>query len=419
MRVLINRVLTLGNRTGIGHYAFHLIRHLRRQAPGDIVRFPRGWFWRLGRTLSGPILSRGEKTASNSDTTATAVRILRRKAVLALRRLGQAYLMHSLHKSLRREACDLYHEPNTIPLPCDVPTVATIHDLSVILHPEWHPAGRVAYFEKHLPLLLRSSHFIAVSEFTRQEAIKTLGLPPGRVTRVYNGIRADLKPMAPEAVRPALQHLSLPPRFLLYVGTIEPRKNVLLLLQAYVSLPENLRRQCPLVLAGSWGWSSAAVAEFYHAQARDRGVIHLGYMDDSVLPALYNAALALVYPSGYEGFGLPPVEMLACGGAVLAASAGAVEEIVGGQAHLIHPDDLDGWRAALARIIQDDDWRHGLRAGAVERARSFSWDGCAAETLQVYRTLGAKAEHLPRPHISPNHEARSGNPPPGSYHVHG
>jgi alpha-1,3-rhamnosyl/mannosyltransferase len=179
----------------------------------------------------------------------------------------------------------------------------------------------------------------------------------------------------------------LPPRYLLCLGTIEPRKNVLTLLRAYCALPAALRERWPLVLAGAWGWNTEAVADYFHAEARHRGVLHLGYVADAHLAAVYNGARALVYPSRYEGFGLPPLEMMACGGAVLASTAEALAETVGGQAHLVHPEDVDGWRAALARVLTDDNWWRALRQGAMAHARRFTWDRCAEETWAVYRTV--------------------------------
>src|SRR5262249_36572360 len=155
-----------------------------------------------------------------------------------------------------------------------------------------------------------------------------------------------------------------PERYLLYLGTLEPRKNVLTLLRAYCSLPGGLRRRYPLLLVGGWGWNAADVAAYLHETARHRGVLHLGYLADKYLPAVYNGARALAFRWLYEGFGLPPVEMLACGGAVLASTAGAVVETAGAQAHCIEPHDLDGWRRALWRVLTDDDWWQGLRAGA-------------------------------------------------------
>jgi alpha-1,3-rhamnosyl/mannosyltransferase len=260
--------------------------------------------------------------------------------------------------------------------------------LSVLRHPEWHPSDRVAYFERNFPgTLKRCIHFLTDSEFSRQEMIRILGIAPARVTRIAMGIRPGLRPLPSAELAPTLRRLKLPPRYLLHVGTIEPRKNVLLLLKSYCALPTPLRSRWPLLLVGSWGWNSASVAEFWHKEARHKGVLHLGYVAEGHLAAVYQGARALAFPSLYEGFGLPPLEMLACGGAVLASTAGAVQETVGGQAHLVPADDLDGWRAALLRVLTDADWWRELRRGATAVARPYTWERCAAETLQVYRKL--------------------------------
>src|SRR5205085_1100038 len=167
-------------------------------------------------------------------------------------------------------------------------------------------------------------------------------------------------------------------------GTIEPRKNVLTLLRAYCGLPAPLRERYPLVLAGGWGWKADDVASYFEATAKHRGVVRLGYVPETALGALYNGARLLAFPSIYEGFGLPPVEMMACGGAVLASTASAVAEVAGGVAQLLEPHDVEGWREALRQILSDDDVWQGLRRGAVEHACSFTWDRCATDTLRVY-----------------------------------
>src|SRR5262249_54971898 len=140
-----------------------------------------------------------------------------------------------------------------------------------------------------------------------------------------------------------------------------------------------------------WGWGVADVAAFLDSEARHRGVVHLGYVPDGDLPALYNGARALAYPSFYEGFGLPPVEMLACGGAVLASTGGAVAETPGARAHLIEPLDVAGWRDALLRVCTDDGWWASLREGAVEAARPFTWECCAADTLRAYHAAAGES----------------------------
>jgi glycosyltransferase involved in cell wall biosynthesis len=391
MRVVVNQLPALGLKTGIGHYTVQLLRCLRAQAGQDrIDGFPEGWVRRI-RTFCArarPYLE-GARTEQFQRGSSTAFSgSLRSRVLGSLRRFGRGLMAQHFQAVCGLRRYDLYHEPNFIPLPCEQPTLATLHDLSVVLHPEWHPADRAAYFDAHFhQSLARCVHFLAISEFGRQEMIRNLGIPPERITRTYMGIRPGLGPLPPDTTARLLRDLDLPPRYLLYLGTIEPRKNVLVLLQAYCALPEKLRSRWPLLLVGSWGWNSLAVADYLHHEARHRGVIHRGYVPEEHLAAIYNGARALVYPSLYEGFGLPPVEMMACGGAVLASTAGALVETVGSMAHLIDPCDTPGWRDAMVRVLEDTDWWQSLRTGVMAVARPYTWDRCAAETLRVYRSV--------------------------------
>ncbi len=398
MRVLVNRLAAAGARTGIGHYTAELLRCLYEQAvPGEVAAFP-GPLLCGARAAAGWVqarLTRGRQPAAAAAGPPTW-----RGRIAGQFRAGcEKLLLRTFHAACRRERVDLYHEPNFLPLPADVPTIATFADLS-LLHPEWHPAHRVEHFQRGLRhALAQCIHLLAISEFVRREIIDTLGLPPQRVTRTYMGVRPGLRPLPAERVRRKLVRLGLSPGYLLYVGTIEPRKNLQTLLQAYCALPAAVRGRHPLVLAGGWGWGVADVAAYLHDEARHKGVHHLGYVADAALPVLYNGARALVYPSWYEGFGLPPVEMLACGGAVLASTAGAIAETVGGSAHLIDPGDVGGWHDALRRICTDDGWRNELSRGATAAAASFTWERCAADTLSAYRRLaaGADTRTLPPP----------------------
>jgi alpha-1,3-rhamnosyl/mannosyltransferase len=386
MRVVYNRLSTLGQKTGVGHHTAELLRCLREQAgPDDLIdEYP------------GRLPRRARGAWSQPPTGAAApdgpVAWLRRKALGGVRRARRVVREQRFRLLCRWRGYDVYHEPNFLALPSDCPTLVTLHDLSVLLYPEWHPVERRVEYHRGFPRAMRqATHFLTVSEFVRQEVIRTLNVPPERVTRVYNGVRRGLGPLPEAQVADTLRRLGLPSRYLLYLGTIEPRKNVLTLLKAYCALPARLRDRWPLLLVGNWGWHTEAVAAFYESEARHRGVIHFGYVADEDLAALYNGARALVFPSFYEGFGLPPVEMLACGGAVLASTAGALAETVGGQAHLVAPEDTDGWRDALAGVVADDDWWRQLRRGSTEAARPYTWERSAAETLAVYRAMAGAA----------------------------
>src|SRR6266849_2221624 len=339
MRVVVNQLAGLGPKTGIGHYTAELLRCLREQATADEIEdYPTGWLRRAGRTFKGARARMADRSTQQSPLSRhhsslithhsslrkvqSSILELRSSILQHLGHWGKTWAAHRFRVACRQRRYDLYHEPNFIPFPCDCPTVVTIHDLSVLLHPEWHPADRVAYFEKNFQRgLAQAQHLLAISEFGRQEIIGALGISPDRVTRTYMGIRRGLGPLPQEKVTPVLARLGLPPQYLLYLGTIEPRKNVLRLMQAYCALPQGTRSSWPLLLVGVWGWNTTPTAEYFYNEARHRGVIHLGYVKDRYLAAVYNGARALIYPSLYEGFGLPPLEMMACGGAVITSTA--------------------------------------------------------------------------------------------------
>jgi len=388
MRVLVNGLATAGRKTGIGYYTSELLRCLHQLVePEEVQVFQPGWMGRAKHYLAG--LRPSAEKPVNLRASATPPRPTWKMRVYDwVGQVGQAAYRWRFRRFARAGRYDLYHEPSFLPIDCDLPTVVTIHDLSVLLHPEWHPADRVAHHQRQFERgLTQASHVLAVSEHARQEIIRTLGLPADRVSRTYLGVRPGLAPLPPEEVTARLHQMGLPPRYLLYLGSIEPRKNVLMLLRAYCSLPVTVRLHYPLVLAGPWGWNSADVHEYLEREARHRGVFYVGYVADEQLPVLYNGARALVFPSRYEGFGLPPVEMLACGGAVLASTAGAVAETVGTRGCLLDPDDLAGWRRAMERVCTDQDWWQMLRQNAVDAAHAFTWERCARETLAVYRHL--------------------------------
>jgi alpha-1,3-rhamnosyl/mannosyltransferase len=171
------------------------------------------------------------------------------------------------------------------------------------------------------------------------------------------------------------------------LGTIEPRKNLLFLMQVYCDLPLRVREQYPLLLVGGWGWNAEKEAAFYQETAKHHNVILPGYIPEEKISAVYNCARALLAPSHYEGFGLPPVEMMACGGAVLASKIGAHQEVCGTTASYFHPEDKDAWRDALLQIAWDDEWHRALRKGAVEKAARFSWHQCALDTYCAYEKV--------------------------------
>jgi alpha-1,3-rhamnosyl/mannosyltransferase len=382
MRVVINAMAVTEWRTGVGHYTVELIDALRRTKQVRVNVYPHPIMAKLRLQLGGGPRAATPSINGNAPRRSLLKRTARTPFRWGWRALVETELRHSFHP----KRVDIYHEPNFFPLESRVPTVVTVHDLSAVLHPEWHPTDRAKQFaDEFLPRIRQFAHIMTDSDAARDEIVRTLNVPHERVTRAYPGIRKSLRPMSPADIEPIRRKLGLPSKYFLHVGTLEPRKNLLMLLRAYTALPASLRESCPLILAGPWGWRFEELAEFYESHAKHHHVRHLGYVDEAHLPALYNGARALVFPTFYEGFGLPAAEMLACGGAVIASATPAVAEVLGGCGTLIDPADTDGWRQAMARAIADDEWLQSLRLGGMRRAAEFTWANCARDTLAGYR----------------------------------
>ncbi len=381
MRVVINAMAAMGKRTGVGHYTVELTKALRR-AGVCVVEYPHPLSARLRSRLVGEVQPVPQGETVNKQRRS----FLRRVVRAPFRWSWRAWIEIEARQAFRPRLVDLYHEPNFFPLRTRIPTVVTVHDLSAVLHPEWHPADRAAKFAtEFLPRVRDFAHILTDSDSAREEILRTLNLPEDRVTRAYPGVRPTLRPLPREEVAATLKRLGLPATYFLHVGTIEPRKNLQMLLKAFTSLPAEMRDRCPLVLVGPWGWRYEELAAFYEAEAKHRNVIHLGYVTESDLPAIYNGAKALVFPTWYEGFGLPAAEMLACGGAVIASTTPAVAEVLGGCGMLLDPADPDTWRNAMTRAINEPEWVEELRTGGVMRAAEFTWANCACDTLRGYQ----------------------------------
>jgi len=382
MRILFNGASAIRPKTGVGHTTANLHRALASA-------FPKDKFWlypgeRVRRRVTRLFKPAVRPTGTISPPKPANPSLLKRVA-LNLARTG--YSLH-FHTAARIGQFDLYHEPNLVPFRVALPTVVTVHDLSVLLFPEWHPAERVKRYEQAFARGIETAaHVLVDSHAVRSEALRILGLAPERVTTVPCGIDPNFRVQSPEEVNAVRTRLALPSRYLLYVGTIEPRKNLTTLLRAYCDLPGNLRDDCPLILGGSWGWKSEPERELFENEARHRGVRYLGYVADQDLPGLYAGAEALFYPSHYEGFGLPPVEMMACGGLAIVSTAAAVREVVGTAAQMLDPNDLPAWREAMRTVIAERDSFVGYRFSGIANASRFTWENAARQTYSVYQNV--------------------------------
>ncbi len=382
MRVLFNGVTTLKPKTGIAHAAANLHAALAATFPADTFwLYPGERATRAARRFFKPSSS----PAAPPGKKPNPLKRLVKQTAGAVAKVG--YAAH-FQLAARAGRFDLYHEPNFVPFRTRLPLVVTVFDLSVLLYPQWHPAERVkAHADAYARGLALADHVIVGTEAVRAEARRHLGLSPDRVTAMLCGVGPQFRPQSPDVIATLRAKYKLPPRYTLYVGTIEPRKNIGTLLRAFCDLPPKAREACPLVLAGGWGWKSGAERELFQSEAKHRGAIHLGYVPDDDLPALYAGAEALLYPSFYEGFGMPPVEAMACGTAAVTSTADAVREVVGANALTLAPDNLDGWRDALNRIAMDREFLSYYRRRGIAHAATFTWEACARVTHGVYRKV--------------------------------
>ena len=294
---------------------------------------------------------------------------------------GRGHLCEQCVLPVRARGGLLWSPNNTGPL-ATRRQVCTIHDIIPVDHPEWFNPKFAQWYSWLLPkLAARVDHIIAVSHFTKARVVERLGVRPEKVTVVHNGVDRRFALPDAAATAKAKAELKIPfERYILIVGSVEPRKNVATVLRAW---PEISRREpgLGLVIAGSKG--SGLVFAGAELPDLSRNVHYTGYVPHDLLPALYAGAVALIYPSLCEGFGLPPLEAMACGTPVITSMNSSLPEVVGDAAVGIDPAEPDSIADAVVRLAQSDSLRSELRARGLRQAEGFSWENCAASTWRV------------------------------------
>lgn len=280
---------------------------------------------------------------------------------------------------------ELFHATEHLLLPLRaIPTVLTVHDLIFRHLPEHHKPLNRWYLNLTMPLYCRrATHVIAVSEHTRRDLVAAYDVPPQKVTVVHEAADPRFRPQPPEKVTAVRARYRLPERYLLFVGTIEPRKNLSRLLHAF-ELVYAERLTDSLVVVGKRGW---LCDDFFARLARSpvqKAVILPGYVPDEDLPAVYAGAQAVVFPSLYEGFGLPVLEAMACGTPVVASRASSIPEVGGDAARYFDPTDVEEITALIRRVLQNTTLREEMRTRGLAQAGRFSWAQAASETHRVY-----------------------------------
>lgn len=285
---------------------------------------------------------------------------------------------------------DLFHSPDFVlpPVLGGIPTLLTVHDLSFEYYPETFTPSLVSYLKRAVPWsVARASHVLADSESTRRDLVRLYNTPRQKITVLYSGVDERFKPVEGRAVLDNVRRkygIGDAP-YIFTVSTLQPRKNHQMLIRAFAKVAGTMAQE--LVIAGGKGW----LYEKMEAEIRDLGLTQrvrfIGFADDEDLPALYSGATFFVFPSLYEGFGLPVLEAMACGTPVLTSDASSLPEVSGGAALQLSPTDLEGWAAALLRLAEDDDLRTRLAQAGFAQKERFSWHDSARQLIGVYERL--------------------------------
>jgi len=386
MHIILNTESLKPPLTGIGHYTRMLLSGLSRCSRiDDVLCFTGTGFAEPDQLL--------DSSTTHSATIKKKSQSLRRQ----LRRIPAAYqLRTSVHNYMFKRATRnisngdaLYHEPNYILKPFSGCSITTIHDLSHIHYPQYHPRERVRFLERELPRTLqKANHIVTDSEFIRDEVLSILGVDAQRVTAIPLGVGDQFHPRTSEEINRVLGLYQLNyGRYLLTVATVEPRKNLDGLLDAFLRLPLSMRRRYPLILVGGHGWQFQQLDDRLTNLELKGEIKRLGYVRDEHLPALYSGARGFAFPSFYEGFGLPPLEAMASGVPVLTSDNSAMSEVVGDAGILINAENNDSLLLGLKRLLTDERFRLGAISRGLIQAQTFSWVSCVEQMVDLYQKI--------------------------------
>ncbi len=372
MRICIDTSPAVHRRAGLGRYAQELLAALLvADTDNEYVAF----YHRPRDAQIEPPLDRVPHLTSNLGTKPWRFAALFAQSL----RIPQDRMFPGI---------DLFHATDhLLPRLSRVRTVFTLHDLIFRLYPETHKPLNRWFLTLVMPRFLKAADaVIAVSEHTKRDAVRFYGLDEAKIHVIYEGVDARFRPASAEAMARVRRDHGLPPQFILSLGTIEPRKNLTSLLEAYHGLRVR-GSEARLVIVGQKGWLYEGFFRRLHELGLENEVVFTGFVPDADLPALYSAAELFVFPSLYEGFGLPVLEALACGAPVVTSNRSSLPEVAGDAALLVDPTSVADLQATMTTVLESQDVRADLKARGPRQAARFSWDKAARETLALYQSV--------------------------------
>jgi glycosyltransferase involved in cell wall biosynthesis len=380
MKIILNIEPIKFPLTGIGRYTYELAKELQLSSDIDELKFF------SGNEFADKVPEQDRVVAAKSET--SSIRALAKKSRLAVW-LYHNYKIYNTSKALKNQSDYIYHSPNFFTPRIEGKKVVTFHDLSIFTWPECHPKERVRYMQKELLFTVQHADaLITDSEYTRRELAEYFNYPLEKVFAVPLASSGDFYPRPEDETTRILDQYGLREKqYILFTGSVEPRKNLKTLLDAYERLPLPMRLDCPLVISGYRGWESGDVHKKM-AQGESEGwVRYLGFTPAADLPFIFSGARVFAFPSLYEGFGLPVLEAMASGTPVLCSNASCLPEVAGDAALMFEPLHVENLTELLKRGIEDTQWRENARELGLQRAKLFSWQRCAKETIDVYKQV--------------------------------
>lgn len=380
--------------TGIGYYTLNILSELLSRDV-DVIGI------RNGKLLPPELLVELVSQFQNPMSNAKSLSSKKRLVVEFLRAIPGVYQLknHLLSLRAQKQLKDLanqeyvYFEPSFVPFDYEGVTITTVHDLSFLSHPSFHPATRVSYLtNKMQSSITKSDHIVVDSDFILKELHDFFPASKEKSSTLYLGVADSFRPYAKDECDGLLRSLKIKHNhFVLSVATLEPRKNLSKLIDAYKLLPSSVRNQYPLVLVGDQGWKNIELMNNAKELVERGQIIFTGYVTDDDLKHLYASTAAFVYPSLYEGFGLPVIEAMASGAPVITSDIGATAEVAASGALLVNPCDEVAISKAILRFIQCPGDKANLSKCGIERASTFKWPNTVEQLLEIVSVTSRSA----------------------------
>ena len=358
--------------TGIGQYTLNLSHAL-----ADIYNFNINYFY--GYEWSGI-------GAPKNSPKMSFIKKLLKDIIPRPYEVNRVIQQRAFNAGVKAFRPSLYHEPSFLPLEFDGPTVITVHDLSHIRFPESHPKERVSTLNRRLPMAIEKARCILTdSNFTKQEILKEFSVSADKVRVAHLGFSYDFYPRLINDSQLIISKYKLVANhYVLAVGTLEPRKNLIQAIRAYSLLPKSFAKTYPLVIVGARGWKQQDFMKELMPLINDGRARLLGYIPSADLPFLYSAANVLIYPSIYEGFGLPPLEAMACGTPVITTNRSSIPEVVADAGFMVETGDIPATVFAIRTLCEDTTLHQSLAIRCIKQSTNFSWDKCGRQTYDAY-----------------------------------